>query len=47
MAVKGILHQNMDAPGSHPSLNGDTTLFANLYTVRGVGELYQRRSTLL
>jgi hypothetical protein len=32
---------------SRPSLNDDPSLCATLYTVCGVGELYQRRSTLL
>jgi hypothetical protein len=32
---------------SHPSLNDDPSLCATLYTVGGLGELYQRRSSLL
>jgi hypothetical protein len=32
---------------SRPSLNDDPSLCATLYTVGGVGELYQRRSSLL
>jgi hypothetical protein len=31
---------------SRPSLNDDPSLCATLYTVGGVGELYQRRSSL-
>jgi hypothetical protein len=32
---------------SHPSVNNDPSICATLYTAGGVGELYQRRSTLL
>jgi hypothetical protein len=32
---------------SRPGLNDDPSLCATLYTVGGVGELYQRRSSLL